>query len=98
MIAVWLLAGAAWGAVAMLTLRWTVDRVQPRATGRALLLLGGGFVLRLAIAALVLLAALRQSIIAAALALAGMLVTRSVWLLIAMRRDSASDSAALGEG
>jgi hypothetical protein len=97
MIALWLLAGAAWGSVAMLSLRWTVERLRPQASGQALLIMGGGVLLRLAIAAGVLLAALRHSILYAGLALVGMLMARSVLLLATLRRQAACDGAASGQ-
>jgi hypothetical protein len=92
MVVLWVLAGAVWGLLAMLTLHWTVDHLQPQAPSRALMLLGGGLLLRLLLAGGVLLAAVRQSILAAGLALAGMLLARSVLLVLFTRRRWASSA------
>lgn len=83
----WFLAGIAWGALATLTLRWTIGRLDHQAARGVLVLLGLGTLLRLLLAAGVLYAAVRQSILAAGLALTGMLVTRWALLLVWTRRE-----------
>jgi len=81
------------------TLRWTVARVQPESLGRTLSLVVAGSVLRLVLAALLLLAALKQGIMPALLLLLGMLLTRSILMLVWRRPwtdSSTSPSTGLG--
>lgn len=78
----WFALGALWGVLGTLALRWSVARVQPESPGRALPLVVGGSLLRLGLVALLLLAALRQGIVPALLLLVGMLLTRSILLLV----------------
>ncbi len=76
----WLCTGVMVGVLNALTLRWTVARLQPGLTARALRQTWGGALLRWVITAVVLLAALRQGAVAGLLAFGGLWLSR--WLLV----------------
>ena len=80
MVAGWLVAGALVGWVSILTQVWTVARLRPGAAFRAILGIGGGLLFRWALIAALLIAALRQGIVAGLVAFAGLWVMR--WVLV----------------
>jgi hypothetical protein len=98
MIALWFLAGAGLGAVAGLSQHWTVEHLDREAPGRVLPLVLGGMLIRVALAGVLLFGAIQFGIWPALAALAGLLVARTVMLIMASRgRDDpvpSADSAA----
>lgn len=74
----WLVVGLLGGAVAVLSLAWTVGRLRPEMAGRALAMVWVGAVLRWGLAALLLSLALRQGILPGLCAFAGLWLARSL--------------------
>lgn len=74
----WLVVGLLGGAVAMLSLAWTVGRLRPESAGCALAMVWGGTVLRWGLVALLLSLALRQGILPGLGAFAGIWLARSL--------------------
>ena len=85
MIGLWLLAGTILGVVHIATQRWTIQRLESSSAARVLLLSGTGMLLRLALAAGLLLAALQQGILPALAAFGGLMITRWLLLILANR-------------
>ncbi|MEA3345876.1 MAG: hypothetical protein U9Q78_06500 [Chloroflexota bacterium] len=83
MAAFWLLIGLAIGLLNMLTLCWTVARLDPGAPSTAVALVLAGAILRWGLAAGLLIAALQRGIGPGLLAFAGLWLARSgvVWWL-----------------
>ena len=79
----WLLAGGATAFLSGLSIRWTVLRLRPESLSRAMAWVLGGAALRLGLAALLLVAAIRQGIVAGLLAFLGLWIGRwaAVWYL-----------------
>jgi len=76
MIALWFLAGAVCGIASGLSQQWTVARLGGDSSKKAGALLIGGFIIRLALAGLVLYLAVQQSVAAVLLAFAGLWIAR----------------------
>ncbi|MBC8449836.1 MAG: hypothetical protein H8D78_19050 [Chloroflexi bacterium] len=76
MIALWLFAGLAAGALNGLTLWGTVARLRPDAPPRAVAWILGGALLRLGLAASLLIVALQRGILPGLLAFAGLWLAR----------------------
>ena len=76
MIALWLFAGLAVGALNGLTLRNSVARLRPGVPGRAVAWILGGALLRLGLAASLLIVALQRGILPGLLAFAGLWLAR----------------------
>ena len=81
MLVVWLFAGGLVGLLSAVSLRWTVARLHPGASWRAVILTAGGALLRWCLAAGLLIAALQRGIAPTLLAFAGLWLTRwsTVW-------------------
>jgi len=76
MVTSWLLAGGIIGGLNGLSLRWTVTCLRPGAPGRAVILTAAGAMLRLGLAAGLLIAALQRGVVPALLAFAGLWLAR----------------------
>ena len=76
MITLWLFAGLAVGALNGLTLRNSVARLRPDVSGRAVAWMLGGMLLRLGLAASLLIVALQRGILPGLLAFAGLWLAR----------------------
>ncbi|MGC9332579.1 MAG: ATP synthase subunit I [Anaerolineae bacterium] len=85
MVGLWFVAGSALGVVHIVTQQWTIRRLEDRSVGGVLLLSGGGMLLRLGLAAGLLLAALQQGIVPALAAFGGLAVIRWLLLIVASR-------------
>jgi hypothetical protein len=73
---VWLLLGGAVGALNGLTLRWTVNRLRPEAALAGVPLMMAGFLLRLVLAAALLVLASRRGVAPGLLACTGLWLAR----------------------
>jgi hypothetical protein len=76
MIVLWFLAGVVIGVISGLTQQWTVGQVRTDSSRTLALLMIGGFILRLGLAALVLYAAVLQGVAEVLLAFAGLWIAR----------------------
>ena len=76
MIALWLFAGLAVGALNGLTLRNSVARLRPNVSGHTVAWILGGAILRLGLAAGLLVVALQRGILPGILAFAGLWLAR----------------------
>jgi hypothetical protein len=85
MIALWLLAGSAVGVLNGLTLLWTVARLRPEAALGALTGVAMGALVRLALVAALLVAALQRGIVPGLLAFAGLWLSR--WSVLCWSRS-----------
>lgn len=81
----WLFAGLLVGVLNVVSIARTVGRLQPEGDVRALSSMVSGFVLRMVLIILVLVAALRQSAAAGLLAFAGLWLGRWTVLLFATK-------------
>lgn len=79
----WFLAGAALGLVSLGTQRWSIRRLDMETQGQALLLVVGGMLLRVLLAAGLLLLAVQQGLLPLLLAFGGMWLTRWALLIVA---------------
>lgn len=92
MLGLWLFSGIIFGACNILILKWTIMRFHLFTHGQARMLTMAGFFLRLGLTMLLLVFALRQSIIVALAVLFGMGISR--WTMVAYfnaRARSAAD-------
>jgi len=76
MVTLWLFAGGAVGALNGLTLWWTVGRLRPDVSGRAVAWILGGALLRWGLIAGLLVAALQRGVLPGILAFAGLWLAR----------------------
>jgi len=83
----WLLAGLVVAVLNVISIAGTVSRLHPGGEGRALSLFVSGFVLRIALSALVLMAALQHSAAAGLLAFAGLWLGR--WTVLFLTKGPA---------
>lgn len=97
MIGLWFLAGTILGAVHIVTQQWTIRRLENSSVAGVVLLSGGGMLLRLALAAGLLLAALQQGLVPALAAFGGLVIARWLLLIVA-NRDSLYPAEAESEG
>jgi hypothetical protein len=86
-IGLWFLVGGILGAVHIATQQWTIRRLEGSSISGVLLLAGGGMLLRLALVAGLLLAALQQGTIAALAAFGGLVLSRWLLLVVVNRDD-----------
>lgn len=83
MILVWLVVGGAVAVLSGLSIRWTVERIEPEAPAQALAWVLGGAALRWGLIVLVLILALRQGILMGLTAFLGLWLGRwaAAWYL-----------------
>lgn len=83
----WLLAGLVVAVLNVVSIAGTVSRLRPDGEGRTLSLFVSGFVLRIALSLLVLMAALQHSVAAGLLAFAGLWLGR--WTVLFLPKGPA---------
>jgi len=89
----WFLAGVVVGSLHVLTVRWTVGALRPGETGRALMVVLVGALLRTVAVVTVLMIALAQALVLGLLALAGFIVSRTACTAIMASRLANTSSS-----